>query len=257
MPELVIGDAAPAELRLLAATLVARVPGPWKVSAIGFEELRLPSGVELRSSGTAGDGAVLLLDAREWTLRLEGGRPRLASPEGKSTAVPWVIAGELFSPSEWRDREIPRILFEGGGDERRLKMALRTVEELRRRHYRFTAVAVGRVEPSMISVAAPDEVHEDLSAAEYLALVSSGTAVLECTDAYGAPSPLSVAARAAGLPLVIHTDHADLAAAAFRAAGMWSAEAFADAITQSDFERTAGVPFNEEIEAIREVLSSR
>jgi hypothetical protein len=257
MPELVIGDAAPAELRLLAASLVARIPGPWKVSAIGFEELRLPSGVELRSSGTAGDGAVLLLEAREWTLRLQAGRPRLESPEGKTTAVPWMIAEELFSPFESRGREIPRILFEGAGDERRLKMALRTVEELRRRQYGVTAVAVGRVEPSMLSVAAPDEVHEDLSAAEYLALVSSGTAILECTDAYGASSPLSVAARAAGLPLVIHADHSDLAAAASRVAGMWSAEAFADAITQSDFERSAGFRFNEEIEAIREVLSSR
>jgi hypothetical protein len=256
MPELVIGDAASAELRLLAGSLVARLPGPWKVSGIGFEELRLPSGVELRPSRTAGEDAVLLLDPGEWTVRIEAGRPCLQGPEGEPTAVPWVIAGELFPPSESRDREIPRILFEGGGDERRIRMTLRTIEELRRRQFGFTAVAVGSLEPPMLAVAAPDEVHEDLSAGEYLALVSSGTAVLECTDAYGAPSPLSAAARAAGLPLVIHADHAELAASS-RVAGMWSAEAFADAITRSDFERTGRFSFEEEIESIREVLFPR
>lgn len=258
MPELSIGDGASVELRLMAASFVARLPGPWKVSASGLDDLPLPAGAELRLAVGEGDTATIRIDGKGWILRCEGEEPVLESSEGKATPLPWVVARELFPPSAPRIREVARILFEGEGDERRLRMALRTIEELRRRRFPFTAIVVGRITTAMASIASPDEVHEGLSAGEYLALVSSGTAVLECTDAYGEPSVLSVAARAAGLPLVTHADRAEPAVAeGSGVAGMWSAEAFADALVQCGCERSEGLSFSEEIDAIREVLSSR
>jgi hypothetical protein len=256
MPELSIGDGAPVELRLMAVSLIVRLPGPWKIFASGVDDLRLPAGTELRFAVSEGDAATIRIEGKERILRLAGRKPVLEDSEGNAPALPWVVARELFPSPESRMGEIPRILFEGEGDERRLRMTLKTIEELRRRRFPFTAISVGRIAPSMAAVAPPDEVHEELSAGEYLALVSSGTAVVECTDAYGEPSALSVVARAAGLPLVTHADRAEPAGAeGSGVAGMWSAEAFADALVQCGWERSEGFPFAEEIEAILEVLS--
>lgn len=105
-------------------------------------------------------------------------------------------------------------------------MTGKVIAELRRRGWRFVAVAFGELPEEFLRLASPDEWHESLTDQEVRNLLLSAAMLLESTDEQSDLSPKYQRARELGLPIVSHRD----AAAGPIGIGEWSADAFADAM---------------------------
>ena len=107
-------------------------------------------------------------------------------------------------------------------------MTGKVIAELRRRGFKFVAIAFGELPEEFVSTAAPDEWHEALSDQEERNLLRSAAMLLECTDQQSDLSPKCQSARELGIPVISHGD----AATGAGGIGEWSADAFADAVIE-------------------------
>lgn len=150
-----------------------------------------------------------------------------------------------------------RIAIEGGADSRRLKMSWRTLGELRARSVPVISLVAGRCDPATALEERPDEFHDALAPAEYLALLDRADLVLECTDSFGTESFLSIAAMCRGVPVVAHRDRPDLAVDSASRSATWSADGFVDALRASPIERRQPRSAEGPLLAIMDVIEGR
>lgn len=262
--EIIPGGDAPVELLHFAAglatalaregvsTAVARTPRldlafDDSIARLPTETLRDESTVMVRSAGHP----AVMLESQPGAI-VRAWRPGEAADLSMPLALhPATIA------SPRRDRSgAPRILVYGDeGGERRLRMTVRTLEELRARRISFVAIVVGRAPKPLAAM--PGEMHEQLTASEWMRLIQGASCVLETTDAQERPTPAVAAAIAAGRPVVVFRTSADVGISqAVRLAEAWSADAFVDAIRATVDERVepSSEPFDRAMSRVREVL---
>lgn len=276
--ELILGSEAPVELSLLAAAIARNCEGPVSISGGQLDDLPSSPNVTIRGEEIDGEGGLGAYpagasgqdpsgtkDSAPDTLEVRTGdhvtivasrSPVFHFDEsGNHWEVPWFVPLDVARAAPRGGRL--RIGIAGGADDRRLRMSWKTIAELRRRKVRLVAVAIGEGALSSSADERPDELHVLPAPAEYLALLDRLDLVLECTDSFGTESFLAVAARNRGIAVVAHRDRMDLIDQRDTAAGMWSADGFAEAVTRGNLERRAPRDPAESLAAILERVAGR
>jgi hypothetical protein len=210
--------AGPAVAHFVAGLALQMRRNRWSVST------NLPAQLDPGGNGPAlvGDRAVVLFNQPVHGNAVSG---RL---NDTLIEVPFAVAAETFGCPGSLSSERPRLLFWADDPAgRRTRMTVKVIAELRRRGRSVTAVSFGSISDELIRIAAPDEVHEDLDAAEFSSMFCCSTAILETCDHPEMCSPALTIARCIGIPAISHREaglHADVNV------DEWSADAFADAI---------------------------
>lgn len=235
--DFVLARYAPVELGLLAEALRTRLEGR------GARVLEKQEGndLEVRTTDSA---AHVTSQAGRFVVRRDD----------EEDALPWFLPAVPASASG--ASSLLRIGLAGGNDERRLRMSWRTISELRARSFRFESVLVGRCDVPAAANEKPDEVHHDLSPAEYLAMLERIDVILECTDSFDTASFFAVAGRDAGIPVVAHEDRADLSRAQNGHAVIWSADGFVEALQTLDRAHVEPVDPGRELQRIVEMIGA-
>lgn len=240
----------------LTISLGAGAPIELALLALGLIHARGPDGT-IRDEPIPGND--LEVKTRGTSTRIESLAPsfRIHNDDGYVDRAWFLPLNPSPVPEERSRSSRLRVGIAGGSDTRRLKMAWRTLGELRRRDVAVTPIVAGECELSAVADERPFELHGSLAPAEYLALLDRLDVVLECTDSFGTESFLAVAARDRGVPVVAHRDRAGLALVPGCCAGMWSADGFVDALIGTKHERGESRASTESLDAILELIERR
>jgi hypothetical protein len=206
-------------------------PAPWVELLVRSLSLSIPLRVEV-ADGEPGAASFAVGSpgaARTVSVAVPEGTVTVTSPQtGEVSTLPYALPDALFAdvpPPHGR-----RVLIAGGGAERRVRMSLRVIEELRRRRIQFTSLWFGELPGEMSRNAAPDEVFQELRAGELLRLIGSAGLLLECSDGGDPPTILARAAAAAPRSIVAHRG---AGLPAWRVVDEWSSDAFAEAVAEA------------------------
>lgn len=203
----------PVELSLLAVALLAH-------------------GSQLRVVSDDGSGRLMVSrESRSVAIGTRSGSFEVISG-GAENGVPWFMPVRLGGKPSRSGRL--RIGIAGGADHRRLRMSWKTIAELRARGVALTSIVIGDSDRDFPPDGHPDEVHVSLDAAEIVAALRRLDLFLECSDRFGEPTFLAVAARDAGIPVVVHADLSDLSRHGHSRTEVWSADGFAAAVQNVD-----------------------
>jgi hypothetical protein len=179
---------------------------------------------------------------------------RLDTPRGRHR-FPFSISPELVSQADRIESDVPRLLVPlGSPNNRRERMTIRVVEELRRREWRHLLVAAGAGQPDFARALAPDELYEEPTAGELAALLMSSSALLDASDESAQPTVLGRLARCLGTCVVVHASSplAHPFAPEVRLAQEWSPDAFCDVLMSRPSGGEPELPWNMEFDAIAE-----
>lgn len=195
--------------------------------------------------------------AETWRLAPSGDNAlelKLDTPRGRYR-FPFSISPELVSPADRIESDLPRLLLPlGAPNVRRERMALRTVEELRRRGWRHLLVVIGGGRADFARALAPDELYEEPTAGELAALLLSSSALLDASDESVSPTVLGRLARCLGTCVVVHASSplAQPFSPEVRVAQEWSPDAFCDVLMSRPAGAEPELPWNLEFDAVAE-----
>lgn len=179
---------------------------------------------------------------------------RLDTPRGRHR-FPFAISPDLVAVTDRIVSDLPRLLVPlEAPNSRRERMAVRTVEELRKRGWRHILVAAGAPQPELVRALAADEVHEEPTAGELAALLMSSSAVLDASDESSPPTVLGRLARCIGTCVVLH-ESSPLAhpfSPEVRVSREWAPDAFCDLLTSLPAPGEPELPWGMELDAIAE-----
>ena len=189
------------------------------------------------------DRAVMLEVEGEFrgSIRLDEMRGEVVATdrEGQEGRSPFVVSAASF-PAPRRGGSATRVLVRGSKDaaDRRLRMLVKVVAEIRRRNVAHLFVCHGPFAPDVRSPGTFDEQYVDLRSDEWASLLAGAAAVLETSDVPGIVSPECRAALCLGVPVVTHRAVAarDEARGVF-ACDDWNADAFADTLSVATLDR--------------------
>jgi hypothetical protein len=179
---------------------------------------------------------------------------RLDTPRGRHR-LPFAISPDLVAVGDRIVSDVPRLLVPlGAPNGRRERMAIRTLEELRRRGWRHLLVAAGSPQPEFVRALAPDELYEDPTPGEVAALLMSASAVLDASDESAPPTLLGRLARCVGTCVVMHASSplAHPFSPEVRVAQEWAPDAFCDLLTSLPAPGEPELPWGMEFDAIAE-----
>ncbi|MFN2442684.1 MAG: hypothetical protein ABR517_08375 [Thermoanaerobaculia bacterium] len=208
------------------------------------------AGLESRGAGVmvdgdragAGDDVVICAERNPTSFReawrvapeIENGLVRLVRGED-AIELPWSVVAPVAS------RRLPRaILAAGGSDSRRMRMMVRTAEELDRRRARCRFALWGPPPSPIAGMRGLDEIHTELSSDDLLRLLMSSCAVFDPAESPAEATALPWMGAAVGIAVVVAAEHPF--AGGLRVAE-WSPESFADVLERAvELEAPPGKP---------------
>lgn len=185
------------------------------------------------NGGDGGDAISILRMSEErseeiglLTLADDGLSVEMRTPDRSTEVLPLLVP-----PIE--ERPAASILIRGGPADRRLRMAARVLEELRRRSPRLRRVGWLDFPDEIVRARTLDEIHPALDAAELARLLGGIVAAFDAAPDPELRTSLGELAIAAGLPLVTHEGSGLAAADRVRVVSEWSDEILAEAIAEA------------------------